>query len=330
MYTLFAESDTGNTIRRREGELAQGGTRRHRGRARDRRGRSGRKRGRDPDQLRSRTRTSRASTGPRSSPTRSATATRSSPPSRPDGSTSAAARATSGGRRRRTRAARGRRACCPGTTVFQGGPWSRISDPVGRVRPAARRLDDLDPDVRNGVWTPFGSPSGILTSRSTDGGLTWQDPVTTVLRPGLLRQELDRLRHVAAEPALRELLHRVGRQRRRQPHPDEHVDRRRPHVGPARSRRRASIGLGGQPVVQPNGTVVVPYTTGNEIRVLPLDRRRRSIGRARSRSASSPSTRSPGICARRRSRRPRSMPKAASTSSGRTAASARTAARTTS
>ena len=47
----------------------------------------------------------------------------------------------------------------PGTTVYEGGPWSRISDPVGRVRPDARCLDDLDPRVRNGLRSPFGSPT---------------------------------------------------------------------------------------------------------------------------------------------------------------------------
>ena len=66
----------------------------------------------------------------------------------------------------------------PGTTIYQGGPWSRISDPAVAY------------DPMHDVWmistlafgmglTPFGAPSAILTSRSTDGGLTWQSPVTT-------------------------------------------------------------------------------------------------------------------------------------------------------
>ena len=37
--------------------------------------------------------------------------------------------------------------------------------------------------------------------------------------------------------------------------------------GPATPTGGLETGLGGQPVVQPNGTVVVPYTSGNEIRV---------------------------------------------------------------
>ena len=43
------------------------------------------------------------------------------------------------------------------------------------------------------------------------------------------------------------------------------VDRRRPHLGRARLPGGRATGLGGQPVVQPNGTVIVPVTTGNEI-----------------------------------------------------------------
>src|SRR6188508_1905651 len=71
----------------------------------------------------------------------------------------------------------------PGTTVFEGGPWSRISDPAVAYDP----LHDIwmISTLTFGMGsTPFGSPSGILTSRSTDGGLTWQAPVTTSFDPG--------------------------------------------------------------------------------------------------------------------------------------------------
>ena len=51
--------------------------------------------------------------------------------------------------------------------------------------------------------------------------------------PGhVLGQDLDRLRRLAAEPLLRQLLLAVGRQRARQRDDDEHVDRRRPDVEP--------------------------------------------------------------------------------------------------
>ena len=66
----------------------------------------------------------------------------------------------------------------PGTTIFENGPWARISDPAVAYDP----LHDvwMISTLTFGIGlTPFGSPSGILVSRSTDGGLTWQDPVET-------------------------------------------------------------------------------------------------------------------------------------------------------
>jgi hypothetical protein len=149
----------------------------------------------------------------------------------------------------------------PGTTVFEGGPWSRISDPAVAYDP---QLD---------VWmistlafgmglTPFGSPSAILTSRSTDGGLTWGNPVTTAPGPSSFFDK----NWIACDTW-----------------PSS------PHYGncytewddfgiggaifmststdggltwsPPISPPNAN-GLGGQPVAQPNGTVVVPFEGG--------------------------------------------------------------------
>ena len=70
----------------------------------------------------------------------------------------------------------------PATTIHEGGPWARISDPAVAY------------DPEHDVWmistlafgmgsTPFGAPSAILTSRSTDGGLTWQAPVPVSIGP---------------------------------------------------------------------------------------------------------------------------------------------------
>ena len=67
----------------------------------------------------------------------------------------------------------------PGTTVHQGGPWSRISDPVVAYDPEHDVW--MISTLAFGMGASFGAPSAILTSRSTDGGLTWDPPVTTSL-----------------------------------------------------------------------------------------------------------------------------------------------------
>ena len=60
----------------------------------------------------------------------------------------------------------------PGTTVNSGGPWPRISDP------------SIAFDPQDNVWLALGlgidaGGNGhiLLVNRSTDGGLTWSNPV---------------------------------------------------------------------------------------------------------------------------------------------------------
>src|SRR3954451_9696341 len=81
------------------------------------------------------------------------------------------------------------------------------------------------------------------------------------------RQELDRLRQPRGQPVLRQLLHGVRQLRRERPGVHEHVEERREHLEHGRSagrqhprsRRATPRGLGGQPVVRPDGTVTVPF-----------------------------------------------------------------------
>ena len=155
----------------------------------------------------------------------------------------------------------------PGTTVYQGGPWSRISDPAVAYDP----LHDvwmISTLVFGMGLSPLGAPSAILTSRSTDGGLTWGNPVTTSLGQtnfydknwitcdtwpqsphyGNCYTEWD---DVGTNGEILMSMSMDGGLT----------------WGPATPTGGLETGLGGQPVVQPNGTVVVPYTSGNEIRV---------------------------------------------------------------
>jgi len=146
----------------------------------------------------------------------------------------------------------------PGTTIFQGGSWARISDPAV----AYDREHDVWMISTLALTEPvFGA--AVLTSRSTDGGLTWQSPVTTATSQGT---DLDK-NWIACDtwPS--------------SPHYGncytEWDDSRLTMStstdggltwGPPLMPSGTPSGIGGQPVVQPNGNVVVPYEGGTGIR----------------------------------------------------------------
>jgi len=153
----------------------------------------------------------------------------------------------------------------PGTTVNQGGPWSRISDPSVAYDP----LHD--------VWmistlafglaaTPFGSPTGILVSRSTDGGLTWENPPVETFVGGFLDKNWITCDTWSLSPHYGDCYQEwddfgSGGRIFMNTSSDGGLTWSAP-VSPA----DVPSGLGGQPVVQPNGTVVVPYEGGAGIR----------------------------------------------------------------
>ena len=93
----------------------------------------------------------------------------------------------------------------PGLTNGEGtGPYDAASDPAVAY------------DASHGVWMIASLPiatqtPAVVVSRSTDGGLTWQNPGQRRRLGRQFRQKLDRLRQLVLEPALRQLLHRVGR-----------------------------------------------------------------------------------------------------------------------
>jgi len=152
----------------------------------------------------------------------------------------------------------------PGTTQFEGGPWARISDPAVAYDP----LHDVWMISTLGFGTPSspsGSPSGILTSRSTDGGLTWQSPVTTSFGVVYDKNWIT-CDTWASSPHYGNCYTEW----------DDNGQGNRVLMststdggltwGPALMPAGSPSGLGGQPVAQPNGNVVVPYEGGAGIR----------------------------------------------------------------
>jgi hypothetical protein len=144
----------------------------------------------------------------------------------------------------------------PGTTVFATppGPWARISDP------------SVAYDPKHNVWLAAGlaidaSVTGlaVLVNRSTDGGLTWHNPVTVSQGSGGDFYDKDWIAcdtfaqsphygNCYAEWDLASAGDRV---------------RMSTSTDGGKTWTEATVaggnGLGGQPLGQPNGTVVVPF-----------------------------------------------------------------------
>jgi len=149
----------------------------------------------------------------------------------------------------------------PGITVNQGGgAFHQASDAAVAF------------DVRHNVWLisslGVNGPGGnlaVVTSRSTDGGLTWGNPVTVAT--GQLDKNWIVCDNTSTSPFFGNCYteYDVTNNRnlvRLQTSSDGGLT-----WGPARSSSDNGHGLGGQPVVRPNGTVIVPYqSSANTIR----------------------------------------------------------------
>jgi hypothetical protein len=144
----------------------------------------------------------------------------------------------------------------PGTTVNQGGPWPRISDP------------SVAYDPEHDVWLALGlgidsGGSGhiLLVNRSTDGGLTWTNPVVAGESPGTFWDKTWIVCDTwASSPHYGNCYiqfddNGLGNLMQMVTSTDGGLT-----WGPIRTPAGSPSGLGGQPVVQPNGNVVVPYT----------------------------------------------------------------------
>ncbi|MFG2143097.1 exo-alpha-sialidase [Streptomyces sp. NPDC048696] len=150
----------------------------------------------------------------------------------------------------------------PGITVYQGGSWARVSDP------------SVAYDAKHGTWMVSGlvldanvNGAGVSVSRSADG-ISWQNPVLAVGNDG---QGYDKewivCDNTATSPFYGNCYVEVdvtssGNRIILSTSTDGGATWSAP-TSPSGS----PSGLGGQPLVQPSGTVVVPYSTnGTSIR----------------------------------------------------------------
>jgi hypothetical protein len=152
----------------------------------------------------------------------------------------------------------------PGITKFASGPYDRVSDP------------SVAYDAAHNVWLvsslallEAGGVHGaaVLVNRSTDGGLTWSTPVT-IATGGDLDKNWTVCDTTATSPFYGRCYtewddHGAGNLVKMSTSTDGGLT-----WGPALSTANGATGLGGQPVVQPNGTVVVPINNANETAVL--------------------------------------------------------------
>jgi hypothetical protein len=148
----------------------------------------------------------------------------------------------------------------PGITKFFGsGPYDRASDPAVAF------------DAQDNVWmisslalSEAGGVHGaaVVTSRSTDGGLHWGNPVTTAMG-----SNLDKNWIVCDNTSTSQFFGNCYTQF------DDNAAGNRMKMttssngglnwGPLRNTGDAASGLGGQPVVRPNGTVIVPFQSNS-------------------------------------------------------------------
>jgi hypothetical protein len=149
--------------------------------------------------------------------------------------------------------------CLPGVTKFQGGGrYDRVSDPAVAY------------DARHNVWmisslaltdTSGVVGAAVVTSRSTDGGRTWSNPVTTASAGG---GSLDKnwivCDNTASSPFYGDCYTEFD---------DNGAGNAVKMATSANGgtswtvRSTSATGLGGQPVVRPNGTVLVPYESNS-------------------------------------------------------------------
>jgi hypothetical protein len=156
----------------------------------------------------------------------------------------------------------------PGITVFAGGSFARVSDP------------SVAYDAAHNVWLVVSLPlsaavdgAAVVANRSTNGGTTWGNPVTVAQSGvGNAGTNLDKTWVACDNTPTSPFYGRCyaewdangnGNRIKMSTSTDGGLT-----WGAALETANAANGLGGQPVVQPNGTVVVPINNGNQTAIL--------------------------------------------------------------
>ncbi|WP_370354953.1 hypothetical protein [Catenulispora sp. EB89] len=145
----------------------------------------------------------------------------------------------------------------PGITVNQGGSYAQVSDA------------SVAYDVKHNTWMVAGLPidssgnaAGVLVNRSTNGGTTWTNPVNAV---GFDGQGYDKQWIVCDDTSTSPYYGNCYIEADNTSQGNAELMSTSTDGGQtwgaAQNPAGGPSGLGGQPLVQPNGTVIVPFST---------------------------------------------------------------------
>jgi hypothetical protein len=152
----------------------------------------------------------------------------------------------------------------PSTTVYATpfGSYDRISDPAVAYDAAHKTWLISSLAIKDELGTNIGV--GVLVSRSTDGGFTWHSPVAVRLAGPKSFYDKD---WIVCDDHARS--HFYGRCYVEWDDPNNNgqilmstsTDGAKTWGSPLSPAHQNFFGIGGQPLVQPNGTVIVPITS---------------------------------------------------------------------